>query len=118
MKATTSAKPMRPVVHAHLDGIGAEVGADGAFFDDRQLGAAGRRRAAALRESLRFCAVKLPEIWPEPPVIGSRMTGALSTLPSSTMAKGLPTLCAGDFARSGWRRRCRSGSVTIGSLVF
>jgi hypothetical protein len=31
-------------------------------------------------------AVKLPLIWPRPPVMGSRMTGALITLPSSTMA--------------------------------
>ena len=35
---------------------------------------------------------KLPEIWPEPPRMGSRMTGAERTLLSRTMAKGAPTL--------------------------
>ena len=34
---------------------------------------------------------KLPLICPWPPMIGSRMTGALITLPSSTMANGSPT---------------------------
>ena len=36
--------------------------------------------------------VKLPLIWPRPPRIGSRITGAEITLSSSTMANGLPTL--------------------------
>ena len=35
--------------------------------------------------------VKLPEIWPVPPRMGSRITGAESTSLSSTMAKGRPT---------------------------
>jgi hypothetical protein len=35
--------------------------------------------------------VKLPEIWPDPPRIGSRITGADITSLSSTMAKGRPT---------------------------
>ena len=34
----------------------------------------------------------MPEIWPEPPVMGSRMTGASMILPSRMMAKSLPTL--------------------------
>ncbi len=37
-------------------------------------------------------AVKLPLIWPRPPVIGSRITGALITFSSSTMAKRLPDI--------------------------
>ncbi len=43
-------------------------------------------------------AVKLPEICPEPPTIGSWMTGALITLPSSTMANCRPTLSMVIFA--------------------
>ena len=38
------------------------------------------------------CGENRPLIWPEPPRIGSRITGALMTFPSSTMAKGRPTL--------------------------
>ena len=53
---------------------------------------AARRRAAAPRGRCADCAVKLPLIWPRPPVIGSRITGAVITLSSSTMAKGWPTL--------------------------
>ncbi len=41
--------------------------------------------------SLADCTVKLPSMMPEPPRIASRITGALITLLSSTMAKGLPT---------------------------
>ncbi|GAA0002854.1 hypothetical protein BRDID11002_28550 [Bradyrhizobium diazoefficiens] len=44
--------------------------------------------------------VKLPEIWPEPPVMGSRITGAEITLSSSTIAKGLPT-----FSEVMWAKR-------------
>jgi hypothetical protein len=47
-------------------------------------------RSSAARSDVSW-TVKLPLIWPAPPVIGSRMTGALRTLPSSTIAKGLPT---------------------------
>jgi hypothetical protein len=53
---------------------------------------AGRAPARSMAASVLAVSVeKLPEIWPAPPVIGSRMTGALSTLSSRTMAKGLPT---------------------------
>ena len=38
--------------------------------------------------SLASWTEKLPLICPWPPMIGSRMTGALITLPSSTMANG------------------------------
>ena len=40
---------------------------------------------------LAVSTVKLPLIWPEPPRIGSRITGAEITLSSSTMANGRPT---------------------------
>ncbi|MNL62718.1 hypothetical protein D3C87_1867660 [compost metagenome] len=60
--------------------------------------------------------MKLPLIWPLPPMIGSRMTGAVKTLPSSTIAKGRPTLSRVISAN------CRAPSEskvneTIGSLV-
>ena len=60
--------------------------------------------------------VKLPEIWPEPPRIGSRMTGADITLLSSTIANGRPT-----FSWVAWAN-LRAPLVlkrndTIGSLV-
>ncbi|MBR0979440.1 hypothetical protein JQ554_17335 [Bradyrhizobium diazoefficiens] len=49
-----------------------------------------RQRASAQQHGHAACRVKLPEIWPEPPVIGSRITGAEITLPSRTMTKGFP----------------------------
>src|SRR5437660_1218846 len=53
---------------------------------------AGRAPArSSSARSLADCTVKLPEMMPLPPVIGSRITGALITLLSSTMANGLPT---------------------------
>ncbi len=42
--------------------------------------------------SWALCSVKFPLIWPEPPQMASRMTGALITLPSKTMANSFPTL--------------------------
>jgi hypothetical protein len=82
-----------------LDDIAAQVGADAALLDDGQLG--GQRPGPQQRRQVpASCTVKLPEIWPEPPVIGSRITGALSTLPSSTMAKGRPTLASVMAANS------------------
>ncbi len=44
-----------------------------------------------IARSLADCTVKLPEICPAPPVIGSRITGADSTLLSRMIAKGWPT---------------------------
>ena len=44
-----------------------------------------------IARSLALSTVKLPEIWPEPPRIGSRITGAEITSLSSTMANGRPT---------------------------
>ena len=57
-----------------------------------------RSRIARLEASSRL---KLPVIWPVPPVIGERMTGAEITLPSSTMAKGRPT-----FSDVTWPNLC------------
>ena len=45
-----------------------------------------------LNQFQAFVWVKLPLIWPRPPMIGSLMTGAEITLSSSTIAKGRPTL--------------------------
>ena len=65
------------------------------------------------------CTVTLPDIWPEPPVIGSRITGALSTLPSSTMANGRPTLASVMAANSRApvrsKRKLTTGSRVCGS---
>jgi hypothetical protein len=54
-----------------------------------------RQRACAQQHGHAVGAsrVKLPEIWPEPPAIGSRITGAEITLPSRTI--GLPRSAAG-----------------------
>ncbi len=54
-------------------------------------GAGSAPARSSIARSLAPCTVKLPEIWPEPPVIGSRMTGAEITSLSSTMANGSPT---------------------------
>lgn len=60
--------------------------------------------------------VNEPLIWPEPPVIGSRMTGADNTLPSSTMAKGRPTFRL--VISANWRAPALSNrNETIGSCV-
>ena len=60
--------------------------------------------------------VKLPEICPEPPRIGSRITGAEITSLSSTIANGRPTFSCVTCAK----RRAPlmlNLKVTIGSLV-
>ena len=74
---------------ALLDRVLAKAGADRALLDD---GERRRQRAGAQqdREVVGGFTVKLPEIWPEPPRIGSRITGAEITSLSSTMANGLP----------------------------
>jgi hypothetical protein len=46
-----------------------------------------------IASALALATLKLPEIWALPPRIGSLIDGADSTLPSSTIAKRLPTLC-------------------------
>ena len=66
--------------------------------------------------SLALSTVKLPEIWPEPPRIGSRIRGAEITWLSSTMANGRPT-----FSCVAWPKRCApllsKRKETTGSLV-
>ena len=54
-------------------------------------GAGNAPARSRMARSFACCTVKLPEICPEPPRIGSRITGAEITLLSSTMANGLPT---------------------------
>ena len=54
-------------------------------------GAGSAPARSRMARSLAACTVKLPEIWPEPPRIGSRITGAEITSLSSTMANGWPT---------------------------
>ena len=62
---------------------------DGALLLDLQR----RRQGAGAQQQgqvVGVSVVKLPVIWPEPPVIGSLDRGAEITLLSSTMAKRLP----------------------------
>ena len=66
--------------------------------------------------SLASATVKLPLIWPEPPRIGSRMTGAETTLPSRMMAKGRPTFSCVALAKR-LAPVASKRKVTIGSLV-
>ena len=57
---------------------------------------------------------KLPLIWPLPPRIGSRMTGAETTSSSRTMANGRPTLAwvasANLFPPAVLKRKVTTGS--------
>ena len=55
-------------------------------------GAGSAPARSSTARSLADWALKLPLIWPRPPVIGSRITGALITWLSSTMAKRWLTL--------------------------
>ena len=79
-------------------------------------GAGSAPARSRIARSLADWTVKLPEICPEPPRIGSRITGAEITLLSSTMANGLPTFAwvasANLRAPDELKRK-----LTIGSLV-
>ena len=68
---------------------------------------------------LALSTVKLPEIWPEPPRIGSRMTGADITLSSSTMANGRPTLSLREVAELARARlvEAEGDDRLVGALV-
>src|SRR5207244_3877368 len=55
------------------------------------IGAGSAPARSSRARSLADWTVKLPEMMPLPPRIGSRITGALITLLSRTMANGLPT---------------------------
>ena len=69
-----------------------------------------------MARSFALCTVKLPLIWPEPPRIGCRMTGAEITTLSRMMANGRPT-----FLVVTWPNFCAPPPVrrkfTTGSLV-
>ena len=76
---------------AGRDRVGAEVGADRALLQhlERRRQGAGAQQQRQVAGLLRGEAAG--DAGREPPRIGSRMTGALITLSSSTMANGLPT---------------------------
>ena len=76
---------------AHPDRVAAEIGTDGALFDDRERH---RQRAGAQqgRELGRLFDGEAAADLAGAAGDRFRMTGALSTLPSSTMANGWPTL--------------------------
>ena len=79
-------------------------------------GAGSAPARSRMARSLALCTVKLPEICPEPPRIGSRITGAEITSLSSTMANGLPTFCCVTSANLRAPEVLKR-KVTIGSLV-
>ena len=79
-------------------------------------GAGSAPARSRMARSLADCTVKLPEICPEPPRIGSRITGAEITLLSSTMANGLPTLACVASANLRAPDELKR-KLTIGSLV-
>jgi len=97
--------------HEHDDHDRADIGRKFAFFRSSPgqapaprcapsmiVSGAGRAPARSrIDRSLAACTVKLPEICPEPPVIGSRITGAEITSLSSTMAKGLTDILRGGL---------------------
>ncbi len=91
MKATTRAKPIKPVMMP-ISMASAPRSAPTVRSSITVSGAGSAPARSRAARSVVCCTVKLPEICPEPPMIGSRMTGALSTLLSSTIANGLPTL--------------------------
>ena len=59
----------------------------------RMVSGAGSAPARSSKaRSCTSCTLKRPEMMPLPPKIAERITGALITWPSSTMANGLPML--------------------------
>ena len=79
----------------------------------------GAGRAPARSSSARSCAScteNLPLIWPLPPTMGSRMSGALMTLPSRTMANRRFTFCVVASAKR-LPPAASKRKLTIGSLV-
>jgi len=80
----------------------------------RSAGSAPARSSTA--RSLADWTVKLPEIWPVPPRIGSRICGAEITWLSRMMAKSRPTFCC-----VAWPKReaplLSKRKETTGSLV-
>ncbi len=78
-------------------------------------GAGSAPARSRMARSLADCTVKLPEIWLEPPMIGSRMTGAEITSLSRTMANSRPTFsvvaCAHRRAPEALKRMLTTGSL-------
>ena len=79
---------------ARGDAVGAQFRPESCVPPGTPSRRAGRPRAAERPSSVDSSTVKFPVICPEPPVIACRITGALITSSSSTMAKGAPTLAA------------------------
>ena len=100
MKTMTSTTPtMQAVVPALIESA---PRSGPTVRSSRMMSGAGKAPARSnSARSVADCTVKLPEMTPLPPRIGSRMTGAVITLPSRTMANGLPTF---SFVASPKRR--------------
>ena len=115
MKMTTPIRPTMPAISPAATESAPRLGPT--VRSSRIVSEAGsapeRSRIARLFAS---STVKSPEICPVPPRIGSWMTGAEMTLPSSTMANGRPTF---SDVTSPNRRAPEelNRKVTIGSLV-
>ncbi len=112
MNPTTRIRPARPVIApmrmASLPRSGPTVRSSITLSG---TGSAPARSSAASEAA--SATVKLPLICPVPPVIGSWMTGALSTLRSSTMANGSPT-CARVSSAKRLAPTLSKRNVTIG----
>ena len=82
-------------------------------------GAGNAPARSRMERSFADSTVKLPEIWPEPPMIGSRITGAEITLLSSTMANGPPDVLGGDLAELARTRHVEAeiDDRLVGALV-
>ncbi len=115
MKSSTATRPMREAVTpARMESEPSEGPTERSSTMVSLAGSAPERRMMA--SSLVSSTEKRPEICPEPPRMGVWMTGAETTLPSSTMAKGLPTFFWVSFPNSSapfWLKR----KVTMGSPV-
>jgi hypothetical protein len=86
MKASTSTAAIIAAIWPAATESAPRLGPDRALLDDGQVG---RQRAGAQqhRQIVGRLDVKLPEIWPVPPRIGSRICGAEMTWLSRMMAK-------------------------------
>ena len=98
MKVTTRMAATIPAVTPALIEVGAEARADRALFGDVE----GRRQGAGAQQHGevvgRGCGVKLPVIWPEPPVIGCWMVGRGDHLVVENDGKALADILGGDLA--------------------
>lgn len=93
MKATTRIEPITPAtLPAWMESWPRPGPTVRSSMTVSVAGSAPARSSTA--RSLALCGVKLPEICPVPPRIGSRICGAEITWLSRTMANSLPTFCA------------------------